>query len=155
MRGLWTWAVEAYARPGVSETCLGLQDLHDQNVCLLLWAAWTASDGRPLDDDAVEAAVDTARAWDDSAIAPLRAIRRRLKAAIPDIGDDDRLAMRQQVKALELDGERRLLLALERLSPDQKGQALPCLPALARVSRAWSPVTPRAALETLCARLSA
>ncbi len=43
---LWTWACAAYAAPGVAEACLSLQDYHEQNVPLLLWAAWTAATGR-------------------------------------------------------------------------------------------------------------
>jgi uncharacterized protein (TIGR02444 family) len=40
----WEWALDAYARPGVAEACLELQDVHGQNVPLLLWAAWAAAD---------------------------------------------------------------------------------------------------------------
>ena len=49
---LWTWACAAYAAPGVSEACLSLQDYHEQNVPLLLWAAWTAITGRRPDEEA-------------------------------------------------------------------------------------------------------
>ena len=36
---LWDWALEVYARPGVPDTCLVLQDDHGQNTSYLLWAA--------------------------------------------------------------------------------------------------------------------
>ena len=49
---LWTWAVAAYGREGVSEACLELQDIHGQTVPLLLWTAWAAGTGRALDDEA-------------------------------------------------------------------------------------------------------
>ena len=46
-------------------------------------------------------------------MGPLRRLRRALKA----LGEDaDREAVRNQVKAVELDAERRLLAALERIS---------------------------------------
>src|SRR5690606_10945881 len=51
---LWTWACAAYAAPGVSEACLSLQDYHEQNVPLLLWAAWTAVTGRRPDEETIE-----------------------------------------------------------------------------------------------------
>ena len=98
---LWDWAVRAYGAEGVSETCLTLQDVHEQSVPLLLWAAWTAATGRRPDEETLEAAADAARAWDLAAVAPLRAVRRTLKAPIPDIDDPAREAVRTRVKAVE------------------------------------------------------
>ena len=49
------------------------------------------------------AACDAARAYDTVITAQLRAVRRTLKAPIPDVDNDHREALRQQVKALELD----------------------------------------------------
>ena len=69
---LWDWAVAAYAAPDVAEACLLLQDRHEQNVPLLLWSAWVAATGRRPDEETLEAACDTARAWDSLAVAPLR-----------------------------------------------------------------------------------
>lgn len=148
---LWSWAVAAYARPGVAEACLALQDDHGQDVPLLLWAAWRG----PADAETVEAACDTARSWRDAAIAPLRLVRRTLKKPVPDMEDAARLALREQVKAVELAAERGLLEALEALSGPAQVPAPAPLPALVAAARAWGPVTPRAALATLAARLSA
>ncbi len=152
---LWDWAVHAYAAEGVSETCLTLQDVHDQNVPLLLWAAWTAATGRRPDDETIEAAADTARAWDLAAVAPLRAVRRTLKAPIPDIDDPAREAVRTRVKAIELEAERHLLAALEALSPAPDAAPQPPITALAAAARAWGTVTPRPALVRLAERLPA
>ena len=151
---LWDWAVRAYAADGVSETCLTLQDVHEQNVPLLLWAAWTAATGRRPDEETIEAA-DTARAWDLAAVAPLRAVRRTLKAPIPDIDDPAREAVRSQVKAIELAAERHLLAALEALAPEPDAAPQPPITALAAAARAWGTVTPRAALVRLAERLPA
>jgi len=152
---LWDWAVKAYAAEGVELACLDLQDAQGQNVPLLLWAAWAAATGRALDEDTIEAAADTARVWNDAAVAPLRAVRRALKARIPDMTDDDREAVRTQVKTVELDAERRLLAALEALTPPSSGSPKPALPALIAASRAWSEITPRTALTLLAERLPA
>lgn len=153
--GLWAWVLNAYARPGVADACLELQDAAGQNVPLLLWAAWTAWTGRRIDTDAREAACDTARIWEDSAVAPLRAVRRTLKVRAVDMDDDDRGAVRAQVKAVELDAERRLLLALEALSPAASGANIAVIDALAAVARIWSASVPRAGLVKLAAQLSA
>jgi uncharacterized protein (TIGR02444 family) len=155
MSELWDWAVQAYAAEGVSEACLHLQDAAGQNAPLLLWAAWTAGAGRRPDADTLEAACDIARAWQETAIAPLRAVRRTLKGPNPDLENADREAVRTQVKAVELEAERRLLAALEALSPPPEGGPVPVLDALVAVARRWSPMTPRAGLVQLAERLPA
>ncbi len=151
---LWDWAVAAYAREGSAEACLALQDGHDQNIPYLLWAAWAAETGRPLDAETLEAGADTARAWSGAAIAPLRAIRRTLKAPIPDIDDGARETLHARIKADELEAERLLLAQLEALAPAAAGPAAPTAPALIAAARTWSRVVPRGLLEALAQKLS-
>lgn len=158
--GLWDWALAAYGRPGVQEACLQLQDVNGQNVPLLLWAAWCAASGRRPDAETLEAACDTARAWEASAIAPLRAVRRTLKARILDMDTEARLTIREQIKAVELAAERGLLKDLEALAPPVAAPqtSIPpraALDGLAQVSRVWDGVVPRSALSTLAERLPA
>ena len=152
---LWDWALTAHAADGVADACLELQDSAGQNVPLLLWAAWCAAEGRTPDADALEAAGDTARAWQDTAIAPLRAVRRALKPRAPDLDDADREAVRAQVKAVELAAERHLLTALEALAPAPSGPPQPSINAMVAAARVWSPMTPRAGLVRLAERLPA
>lgn len=147
-QGLWDWAVAAYGREGVAEACLDLQDQHGQSVPLLLWAAWS----EPAGAEAIEAACETARAWHEAAIDPLRAVRRRLALPHVDLTPEARLAVREPVKAAELAAERALLEALERLGrPGGRAAIEP----LAAVARGWGRVVPRPALERLVQRLSA
>ena len=155
MSELWDWAVRAWAADGVNEACLHLQDAAGQNIPLLLWAAWAARTGRRTDADTLEAACDIARAWQEAAIAPLRAVRRTLKGPNPDLDNADREAVRVQVRAVELEAERRLLAALEALSPPPEGGPIPLLEALVAAAREWSPMTPRAGLVELAERLPA
>jgi len=155
MSDLWTWAVAAYDAPGVAEACLSLQDHNEQNVPLMLWAAWVAVTGRRPDEETIEAACDAARAYDTVVVAPLRAVRRTLKAPIPDIDNDHREALRQQVKALELDAERRLMLELEALAPAPSGAPRRAIDGLAETAKLWARVVPRPALTTLADRLPA
>jgi len=152
---LWDWALAAYDADGVADACLALQDAAGQNVPLLLWAAWCAAEGRAPDEDALDAASDTARAWQETAIAPLRAVRRALKPRAPDLDDGAREAVRAQVKAVELDAERRLLAALEALAPVRSAAPQPPIALLAAVARVWSPMVPRALLVQLADRLPA
>ena len=155
MSDLWSWAVAAYDAPGVAEACLGLQDHNEQNVPLLLWAAWIARTGRRPDEETIEAACDAARAYDTVIVSQLRAVRRTLKAPVPDIDHDHREALRQQVKALELDAERRLMLELEGLAPPPSGVPRRAIDGLAETARLWSRVVPRPALTVLADRLPA
>jgi uncharacterized protein (TIGR02444 family) len=150
----WDWAVERYARPGVEAALLDLQDGWEQSVSLLLFAAWAAAGGRRLGPDDLEAAADTARAYENTVLGPLRAIRRTLKAPLPDMEGAARLAMREQVQAVELDAERRLIGALAALAPGPSGPALPIAEGLIAAARAWARATPRAQLLGLAASLS-
>jgi uncharacterized protein (TIGR02444 family) len=152
---LWTWACAAYAAPGVADACLSLQDYHEQNAPLLLWAAWTAATGRRPGEETIEAACDTARAWQSTTIAPLRAVRRTLKTPVPDLETDARLAVRDQVKAIELAAERYLLESLQALSPEPAGTPHPPIDAMAAAARLWDRVVPRPALRTLADLLPA
>lgn len=151
----WDWALAAYAKPEVAETCLILQDHFEQNVPVLLWGAWNAATGRRPDEETLEAACDMARAYDRVVVAPLRAVRRTLKSPIPDIETEHRQALRTQVKALELDAERRLMLELEALSPAPSGSPRPPIDGLAETARLWATVVPRPTLTTLSERLCA
>lgn len=146
---LWDWAVRAYARPGVQDICLSLQDDDGQSVCLLLWAAWRG----PVDDETREAAVETARSWHRTTIDPIRAVRRTLKKPVPDMDDQRRLSLRDDIKRLELSAERGLLDELEGLGGRPDGPGVDVVAALAAVARLWSDRTPREALKTLAGRL--
>jgi uncharacterized protein (TIGR02444 family) len=106
----WDWALSVYARQPVAVACLHLQDDHDQNVPFLLWAAWAALEGRPVDLPRAAALV---RAWEAEVGAPLREVRRALKPARVDVADAARQALREQVKAAELAGEKVLMESLE------------------------------------------
>ena len=106
--------------------------------------------GRPgVDAETIEAACDTARAWQTTTIAPLRAVRRTLKTPVPDLETDARLAVREQVKAAELAAERHLLNGLEGLSPAPTETPRPPVDAMADAARLWDRVVPRPALRTL------
>jgi len=145
---IWDWALEAYARPGVPEACLTLQDEYGQNTSLLLWAV----QAEVKDPALLARAAEAARAWDRTALVPLREVRRALKAPLPPIPDHGRLALREEVKALELAAERLLMETLEDLSKDSRGGAH-ALEALEAASQAWDKPAPAGALAELAAAL--
>lgn len=148
MTALWDWALEAYARPGAADACLALQDEQRQNVPLMLWVIWAAEHGRGPDRAALLDAAALAQAWQQALIGPLRELRRRLKAPVPDVAESDRGAIRAQVKTTELDAERRLLAALEPLAlPPAAEQSVTSL--LAQASAAYGAPLPESAFAPL------
>jgi uncharacterized protein (TIGR02444 family) len=150
----WTWALEAYARPGTAEACLDLQDAHHQSVPLLLWAAWAAQEGRPLGFGDLMDGSSLAARWDEAAVAPLRAARRALKPTVAGIADAVREGLRGEVKALELKAEQILMTRLEDMTPAAGGDPLDIGEALNEAAQAWAFIPPHAALARLAQTLS-
>lgn len=144
---IWEWALEAYARPGVPEACLALQDLHGQNTSLLLWAIYA----EVKDPELLARAAAATRVWDRTALVPLRDVRRALKAPTPPVDDRARLALREEVKGLELAAERLLLETLDGMSQGRGGAR--ALEALEAASKAWDKPAPAGALAELAAAL--
>jgi uncharacterized protein (TIGR02444 family) len=151
----WTWAVEAYARPGVADACLELQDRHDQCVPYLLWAAWAAAEGRVLSPEDLRQGAAVSERWQTAAVAPLRGARRAMKAPVEGVPDDEREALRAEVKALELKTEKVLIEALESLSAAPSVTPLPMATELGRAAEVWhSESSSEAALQRLAQTLS-
>jgi uncharacterized protein (TIGR02444 family) len=145
---IWEWALSAYARPGVADACLRLQDAHGQNTSFLLWAVWAETKDPAL----LAHAAAVTKAWDETALTPLRAVRRALKATQPPVADEAREGLREDVKAAELRAERVLMETLASLSADARGGAS-ALEALEAASAAWPVQAPGEALAALAAAL--
>ncbi|OXR31517.1 TIGR02444 family protein [Pseudomonas umsongensis] len=112
---LWSFSLTLYARPGVEQACLQMQAA-GVSVCLLLCAAWLGQRGIACDEQRLEKLRGVAQAWDVDVVQPLRALRVQWKVAAEQ--DAELHLLREQVKALELEAERNLLLRLERSSRD-------------------------------------
>ena len=141
----WDWALSVYARQPVAEACLHLQDAHGQNAPWLLWAAWMAEEGRQAD---LKNAARLMRAWDAEIGAPLRGVRRALKPARPPVDETAKEALRDAVKAVELQGERVLMESLEALSGPPGSPTL-VLDGLIAAAEASGDPPRRSALEKL------
>jgi uncharacterized protein (TIGR02444 family) len=137
------FAFERYARSGVKDRLLALQDEHGQSAPLLLWAAWA----RTGDPRIAARAAAIARQWEDGVVAHLRAARRDLRSPAGDAG-------RQAVKAMVQEAE----IAAETLLLDELGQlppaaVAPMTEALACAAAAWGDPPPREALDDLASLL--
>ena len=145
---IWDWTLGAYGRPGVPEACLRLQDSFGQNTDLLLWAVWAETSDPAL----LASAAEATRRWEALALAPLREVRRALKAPAPPVEDAAREGLREDVKAAELRAERVLLETLAALAGAARGGAH-ALDALRAASAAWGRPAPGEELAALAAAL--
>jgi uncharacterized protein (TIGR02444 family) len=144
---LWDWTLEAYARAGVPEACLSLQDQYGQNTSLLLWAVWAEAGDSAL----LARAADLARRWEALALSPLREVRRALKPSFEGVADAGRTALREDVKAVELRAERVLMETLEAMTEGRGG--VHALTALEGASKAWGKPAPSDVLAALAGAL--
>lgn len=153
MSQFWDWALSAYARPGVAQACLDLQDDHGQCTPYLLWAVWAAQGGRSLDQATLAQGADLAQRWEPTVITPLRAVRRGLKPVFEGVADHNREVLREQVKALELAAEQTLMLSLEALALDAACGCVSPQQALERAAALWTPSAPQNSLMALSQHL--
>jgi len=101
---LWRFSLALYARPGVAEALIALQDRAGSGVNLVLFGLWLGvSRGHPLTAAELAAAEAAIAPINEAVVLPLRQLRRQLKPA----GDLDLQALRRRIAGLELAAERR------------------------------------------------
>ena len=108
---LWTFALAAYARPGVAALCLDLQDRHGANVMLMLHLCHCAACGQAAVD--VAAAAGAMAPLEHHLIAPLRRARRAVSAAAEALGDATLRDTAKRLLRAELKAERLQCLRVE------------------------------------------
>jgi len=110
---LWGFSLAFYALPGVAAALIELQDRDGLDVNLMLFALWLGITGRSrLDNDQLTKAEQVIGSIRTDVVEPLRTLRRNLKHS----RDDDVLRLREEVKKLELAGERLVQTRLARLA---------------------------------------
>ena len=120
---LWSFAVSLYAKPGVSDACLFLQDESDVDVPVLLFAAWLGHHSIPLPADDLERIIGEVEAWHEEVVLPLRRLRKRLKQGPKPAPGERTEVLRTAIKAAELSAERLQLEALELAGGNLSGSA--------------------------------
>jgi uncharacterized protein (TIGR02444 family) len=98
----WTFSLAVYAAPGVADECLAVQEHYGVDVNVLLFCAWLASARQvALTSADIDAIGTLVGAWHESAVKPLRGVRRYMK----NVPGGDIAALRTRVKAAELEAE--------------------------------------------------
>ncbi|MFO7482034.1 TIGR02444 family protein [Oceanibaculum nanhaiense] len=112
----WSFSLDFYARPGVAEACLELQDRHGLDVNLVLYCCWR---GDILSEAQIRAAIALTAPWRAEIVQPLRTLRRRLKPGFPPVPEAGTLALRKRIADAELEAERLQQLALDALARNE------------------------------------
>ena len=112
---LWRFALTFYARHGVAETCLLLQDEHKVNVCMLIGLHWLDMNGCILSIEELVDLSEHTQKWTHEIVDPLRALRRTLKKPFENFPQDElQEQVRSLIKQVELLAEKKLLVEIER-----------------------------------------
>ena len=117
----WDFSLAVYAREGVPAACLRLQDRQGVDVNMLLFCCWTAQSAAVrLEKDALAAIADRIAPWKAEIVEPLRAARRDLKPGFDGFSPAGCDALREKIKALELEAEKlqqdALFLAFQKMA---------------------------------------
>jgi uncharacterized protein (TIGR02444 family) len=130
-QSVWDFALAWYAQSGVESDCLTAQNEHGLDVTALIAALYRSKRGEGFVASDVAA---RARSLSIQIIEPLRAARTALKAQTLGTDPDPSMALRQRIKAAELDAERLTLDAL--LALPVEGEVQSCEEALLSIARA-------------------
>ena len=113
----WNFSLAVYRDPAVQQECLELQDRHGIDVNLLLFCAYLgAVHGAPLSAEEVREAAGAVGQWQRDVVTGLRGVRRALKPLAREQAPHaaDAAALRETIKAMELEAERIEQQMLER-----------------------------------------
>jgi uncharacterized protein (TIGR02444 family) len=120
----WAFALAIYARPGVAEACLALQNEAGVDVMLLLIATFAAvKHGTLITPDQIAAMDEACRPWREQIVRKLRAVRIELKTGPRPAPNETTEQFRSKVKALELEAEKLENKLLAECLPLRPGQA--------------------------------
>ena len=116
----WTFSLKVYAEQAVADACLNLQDQFDADVNVLLFMLWSADQGRRISLQEIRDIIALVTPWQIQVVRPLRLARRSLKTPPSDWPGQEIEALRQRVKADELEAERLQQQALTRFAEENE-----------------------------------
>ncbi len=133
---LWDFMVTTYKEPGVEKACLALQSRLGADVNMVMFCIWLAYRGAGSANLAryLGAALKLSRSWQSAMVEPLRTARNNLKDHIESTGmsgpaQQAAVALRERIKASELEMEHMETLALYALAPEGEDQGIGTSPA--------------------------
>jgi uncharacterized protein (TIGR02444 family) len=150
----WRFSLKFYGQSGVSDACIALQDGCGVDVNLLLFLFWLASERQLLSADEVKKLDATIKSWRELTIIPIRDTRRKLKGAKTFVDPAKQEALRDKVKAVELEAEKlqqEALYAFTQTGPLGKPSEPPAAARgnVAAFERAMGTSFPKASVDVL------
>ena len=113
------FALALYGSEGVADACLNLQNQHDLDVNLVLFAAFVGAERRQrFTTFSLEAARARVDAWHREVVQPLRLVRQRLKSGPLPAPNDATGSLRRKLAQLEIEAEMIELDELGALIPE-------------------------------------
>lgn len=119
----WDFMIAIYKKPGVETACLALQTRFSADVNMVMFCIWLVyrRDGNPLLAYYLQSALELSRSWQSTMVGPLRAVRDNLKdyiknSSLDGPAQESAFALRERIKACELDMESMQALALYTLA---------------------------------------
>jgi uncharacterized protein (TIGR02444 family) len=119
----WNYSLRLYARRGVQEACLALQDEFGMNVNLVLFCIWSGAEGPGrLEDAELAECIERGEKWQRRVVRRVREMRRSLKT--DPMGAEPGLVkiFRPRMQQLELDAEHVEQLVFAGIVPDSRGE---------------------------------
>jgi uncharacterized protein (TIGR02444 family) len=113
----WRFSLQFYRQPGVADACIALQEESGVDVNLLMFLLWNAMRRRKFLPDHVDWIESKICPWRESAVVPLRGVRRALKVPTLLVAGPTAEAFRTRIKAVELEAERLQQEAMYDLDP--------------------------------------
>ena len=109
----WDYSTHIWTLPDVEKACLDLQNNHDINVNILMYCCWVADKNLTLNDDDIQALVDTIQPW-HIIIKPLRESRKMMQQQLIAMPKDVQNQTLNDMQDMELNAEHMSQLALEK-----------------------------------------
>ena len=111
-QSFWEWSQTIYARAGVADILLTLQDQYGLDINIILACIWTGDQQAALSVQDLAALFDFTENWAQKVTIPMRAVRRNLKND-PLATEGAVKKLRSSVKKLELQSEEIIQHAME------------------------------------------
>jgi uncharacterized protein (TIGR02444 family) len=102
----WLFSLSFYAHDDVAKSLIQSQDSCGLDVNVVLHILWLACQKRQLSVDDIVAIESSVELWKTDIVLPLRKIRRALKAPEEKYAGVDTIALREKIKAVELESEK-------------------------------------------------
>ncbi len=115
----WDFSLRTYRMPGVADACLALQDEYAVDINMLLYCCWAGAHSGALCAEDFQRAFEFSRVWAEHVVCPTRAVRHWMKhtgCGYQPLDSGECMALREQVKAVELGAEKLQQLALESMT---------------------------------------